>query len=206
MSRNVLEWQDTSLLPDPSELRRYASRIRNAGAFQDFELLRKAEGDTARAAMSFVIQYVDDLDGQMKVEPDPEGYEGSPTHLAYELRASITLMAKTAKVRPDVWQRFVTAGLRAATLLENSMPIEAENAETPAHAAPKSDQDVINEVNDLAGLLLRQDGYDAPEGHLFYVSDNPRAQRAWQRAVEAYELVTGSEVHDALEAVLPDEE
>lgn len=206
LSRNVLEWQSTGRLPDNAELRRYAANLRNAGSFEEGELLRKAEDDAARAAMRFVIKFVEEIDGQLQVTPASEGYEGSAAHLAYELRTSITLMAKTATVRPDVWQRCVTAALRAATLLEKTSP-SAVDLGSPVESSPsKSDQDIVNEVNDLAGLLLRQEGYSAPEGHLFYVSDNPRARKAFERAVEAYELITGTEVHDALLEVLPEGE
>lgn len=205
MSRNVLEWQTTSMLPEEAELRRYAANIRNAGCFEDFELLRKAESDVARAAMHFVISHVEEIDGKMAVAPAPSGYEGSPAHLAYEMRASTALMVKTAKVRPDVWQRHVTAILRSAALLETS-PNATLSPDQVENAGPKTDQQIIDEVNDLAGLLARQAGYEFAEGYLFYISQDARGRNLWQRAVEIYEQIKCTEVHDALQAVLPDAE
>lgn len=205
MSRNILEWRATSLLPDNAELRRYAKNIRNSGQFGEGELLRKAEDEAAQAAMRFVIRFVDEIDGQMETTGTEES-ESSAAGIAHELRSSISLMAKTATVRPDVWQRCATAALRAATLLETVPLASPESEPSEASSSPKSDQAIVDEVNDLAGLLLRQQGYEAPEGHLFYLSDNARAQVAWQRAIEAYELLTGTEVHDALQNVLPEEE
>lgn len=205
MSRNILEWRATSLLPEGAELHRYAKNIRHSGQFGEGELLRRAEDEAAQAAMSFVIRYVDEIDNKLQI-PAAEGLEGSAAHIAYELRSSISLMAKTATVRADIWQRCATAALRAATLLEAVPLASTESEPSEASSSPKSDQEIVDEVNALAGLLLRQQGYEAPEGHLFYLSDNARAQVAWERAVEAYELVTSTEVHDALQNVLPEED
>lgn len=205
MSRNILEWRATSLLPDSAELRRYAKNIPHSGQFGEGELLRKAEDEAAQAAMRFVIRYVDEIDGLLQVAA-AEGHEDSAAHVAYELRSSISLMAKTSTVRADVWQRCATAALRAATLLEKSSTpgVDPTPSETPSSS--KTDQQIVDEVNELAGLMLRQEGYNAPEGHLFYLSDNPRARTAFQRATEAYEMITGTEVHDALLEVLPEGE
>lgn len=71
---------------------------------------------------------------------------------------------------------------------------------------PKSDHQIIEEVNDVARLILGISGvgYTVPED--FKLHDpkyvNPRTRRAWGLAVEIYELITGTEVHDALQTVL----
>lgn len=205
MSRNILEWRATSLLPEGAELHRYAKNIRHSGQFGEGELLRRAEDEAAQAAMRFVIRYVDEIDGQLQVAA-AEGPEGSAAQIAYELRSSISLMARTATVRADVWQRCATAALRAATLLEKTSSPAVDPTPSEISFSSKTDQQIVDEVNDLAALLLRQDGYNMPEGHLFYLSDNPRARTAFQRATEAYEMITGTEVHDALLEVLPEGE
>lgn len=203
-ARNILAWQGTGRLPDGCALEKRAETIRGATNLEVGERLRQAEHETSREALKFVIKYVDEIEANLTVEPAPAGYEGSPAHLAYELRTSIALMASTAKVRPDIWQRHVVAALRAAGLLEKS-PNPTQAPEEADSAGPKTDQQIVDEVNSLAAVIARQHGYEAGEGYLFYISRNPRGQTYWQHAVEAYELITGSEVHDALSAVLPEE-
>lgn len=74
----------------------------------------------------------------------------------------------------------------------------------------KSDHQIVQEVNALAAKLLLNmgTGFVAPDGFKFYAApkDNVRATRAWEQAVEIYESITASEVHDAVQAVLEDEE
>ena len=73
----------------------------------------------------------------------------------------------------------------------------------------KTDRQIIDEVNDLARTMLGYmgTGYTVPENYKFYQPDekNDRILGAWSRAVEVYEKITHSEVHDALQAVLEDE-
>jgi hypothetical protein len=73
--------------------------------------------------------------------------------------------------------------------------------------AKKSDRQIVDEVNDLARTMLRfhSAGYEAPEGHKFYAAKDTRSRKAWQGAVEVYEQITGSEVHDALLCLDDDE-
>lgn len=206
ISKDILEWQSTGFLPDDAPLRRFASNIRNAEQFGDSGLLRRAEDEAARAAMRFVISHAEDIAGQAQVGAVAHAEELSTEDLALELRTTIALMAKTAKMRSDVWQRCATAALRAASILEEARPAEAASEAPDEPSRPKTSQEIVNEVNDLAGLLLRQDGYEAPAGYLHYLSDNPRSRAAFQRAVEAYELITCTEAHDALLEVLPETE
>lgn len=74
--------------------------------------------------------------------------------------------------------------------------------------ARKSDAQIVEEVNDVARMVLGiiGTGYAAPEGHKFYAADEKdvRSRRAWDHAVEIYERVTQSEVQDALLAVEDD--
>lgn len=74
----------------------------------------------------------------------------------------------------------------------------------------KTDREIVEEVNELAAFMLsiQGTGYVAQAGTKFYRADtaNVRATRAWNHAVEAYEQITGSEVSDALQAVLEDED
>lgn len=73
----------------------------------------------------------------------------------------------------------------------------------------KTDRQIIDEVNALAHkmLLFMGTGYKAPDDQKFYLADEKdiRIRGAWDRAVEVYEQITHSEVHDALQAVIEDE-
>lgn len=79
-----------------------------------------------------------------------------------------------------------------------------------AEAAPKTDAQIIAEVNGVARLMLAYlgVGFTAPVGFKFYEAGERdwRARQAWDRAVEVYEWITGTEVHDALIAVREDGE
>lgn len=68
----------------------------------------------------------------------------------------------------------------------------------------KTAHEIVEEVNTLAATMLGflDTGYVAPTGHKFYEATDPRSRAAWQHAVEAYEMVTKSEVLDALMEVI----
>lgn len=68
----------------------------------------------------------------------------------------------------------------------------------------KTDFEIVEEVNDVARMMLAiiGTGYTVPCGYRFYEADSPRARMAWHHAVQVYERITGTEVHDALQAVL----
>jgi hypothetical protein len=89
-------------------------------------------------------------------------------------------------------------------------PAAPETAAATITRPVKTDRQIVDEVNDLARVLLGKQGvtgYRAPGIHRFYgEGQSPRVTRAWADAVEIYELITGSEVHDALQAVLEEEE
>lgn len=78
----------------------------------------------------------------------------------------------------------------------------------------KTDMEIVNEVNALAGILMRQAGYEvlrvsaAPGGRTvvdvpvqYWNHKSPRCQKAWAQAVEIYEHLFATEVHDALLSV-----
>lgn len=74
----------------------------------------------------------------------------------------------------------------------------------------KTEREIIREVNELAHTMLRfqGSGYIVQPDFRFYRADEGdiRSQRAWSQAVEVYELVTKTEVEDALNFVLEEGE
>lgn len=62
----------------------------------------------------------------------------------------------------------------------------------------KSDRQIIDEANELAREFHRQEGYAVMDGFKFYESDHPRAIKAWNMAVIAYEHLTGTDLTDVL--------
>ncbi len=69
----------------------------------------------------------------------------------------------------------------------------------------RSDEQIVMETNALARLMLSEligTGYQAPEGHKFWEAKDPRSQKAWAAAVKAMELITKTEVGDALDNYL----
>ncbi|WP_276122674.1 hypothetical protein [Pararhizobium qamdonense] len=73
----------------------------------------------------------------------------------------------------------------------------------------RTDEQIVMETNDLARLLLSElvgTGYEAPEGHKFWKASDPRSQKAWNAAVKVMELVTKTEVEDALSNYLAEQD
>lgn len=69
----------------------------------------------------------------------------------------------------------------------------------------RTDQQIVDETNDLARHLLNNVmgvGYTVPEGCKFYEATDPRGAMAWQHAVSIMEMITKTEVQDALNSVL----
>jgi hypothetical protein len=70
----------------------------------------------------------------------------------------------------------------------------------------KTAQEIVDEVNDVARIILLEaigTGYEVPDGYRFDRAEGPhgenfRTRKAWAVAVEVYELITKTEVHDAL--------
>nr|USU32973.1 hypothetical protein NG677_04520 [Methylobacterium sp. OTU13CASTA1] len=102
--------------------------------------------------------------------------------------------------------------------LEIALPYKAAALSAAPAARPgdgvervwKTDAEIIAEVNNLAAFMLsiQGTGYRAPEGFKFYEAPDTdiRPVRAWVNAIEAYEMITGTEVRDALLAVQEDQD
>lgn len=61
-----------------------------------------------------------------------------------------------------------------------------------------SDEEIIANANLLAAALYRLRGYQARPGHRFDQATHPHETEAWQGAVVAFALLTGTDVEDAL--------
>ena len=64
----------------------------------------------------------------------------------------------------------------------------------------KTDLEVLKEVNDLTLKLAVVSGWEVTETGMLFMSQNPRVQLFWNVAATAYEHLTATEVHDAVEA------
>lgn len=62
----------------------------------------------------------------------------------------------------------------------------------------KTDRQIIDEANELAREFYRQEGFVVMDGFKFYESSHPRAIKAWNMAVIAYEFLTGTDLTDVL--------
>ena len=63
----------------------------------------------------------------------------------------------------------------------------------------RSPEEIVQQTNQLARLLLSGFGFDSPEDYQFHESDNPRAKMTWQMACMAQSWLTGTDVYDVLE-------
>ena len=62
----------------------------------------------------------------------------------------------------------------------------------------RSDKKIVKQTNQLALGLLRVQGWNMSEGYLCYESTNPRARLAWEMACVAQEILTKTEVVNAM--------
>jgi len=62
----------------------------------------------------------------------------------------------------------------------------------------RTEQEIVDETNDLARIILAQAGYQVPDGHKFYEDADPRSKQSWQRACEIMEHMTATDPNDAL--------
>ncbi len=63
----------------------------------------------------------------------------------------------------------------------------------------RTNKQVVKDANKLARRFASASGWDTTKkGMKFYRSENPRAKHFWNLAVVAYEVITGTEVEDAL--------
>jgi hypothetical protein len=69
----------------------------------------------------------------------------------------------------------------------------------------RTDAEIVAQTNELARQFMRLEGYEAEPGLKFYTAQSPRSNKYWVMACVAQELLTDTEVHDALQTVLEDE-
>lgn len=68
--------------------------------------------------------------------------------------------------------------------------------------APRTDEEIVEQTNELARSLIGLVGYEYPEGLAFWIqSDKPgqsRRRLAWDLACEAQNRLTATDPNDAL--------
>jgi hypothetical protein len=64
--------------------------------------------------------------------------------------------------------------------------------------AVRTDQEIIEQTNELARRFSRLQGYEAPEGHKFYEDGGDHMPCPWLLACVAQEFLTGTDPDDAL--------
>jgi hypothetical protein len=62
----------------------------------------------------------------------------------------------------------------------------------------RTDQEIVEQTNELARRFSRLQGYEAPEGHKFYEDGGDRMPCPWLLACVAQEFLTGTDPDDAL--------
>lgn len=65
----------------------------------------------------------------------------------------------------------------------------------------RTDQEIVDQTNDLARKFALQMQYEMPESYKFYESNNPRAICFWRMACKAQEELTDTDPMDALSAL-----
>lgn len=63
----------------------------------------------------------------------------------------------------------------------------------------KTDQQVIDDCNELASKFCDVFGYEVDGEHEFHLSPNPQMAMMWDLAVTAYEFIEGTDVENALD-------
>ena len=69
----------------------------------------------------------------------------------------------------------------------------------------RTNKEIVDQTNELARIIIGAMGFDIEEDYLFYMSKNTRSQKAWFTACEAQELLTSTDVSEALDEMLDDE-
>lgn len=62
----------------------------------------------------------------------------------------------------------------------------------------KSDKQIVDDCNCLAGRFYSMHGYCVPDGYRFDKAHHPQEKLMWDMAVEAYEHIEGTPVEDCL--------
>lgn len=63
----------------------------------------------------------------------------------------------------------------------------------------RTDQDVVNQTNELARRLYALRGYEVPEGYRFDLATHPHEVECWQGACLAQRMLTLTDPEDALD-------
>jgi hypothetical protein len=63
----------------------------------------------------------------------------------------------------------------------------------------RTDQEIINQTNELARTVYRIHGYVVSSDFKFYLSKHPHELQAWHCACEAQKLLTETDPYDALD-------
>lgn len=66
---------------------------------------------------------------------------------------------------------------------------------------PRTEQQIVDDANELAREFYRIRGYEVPVGYRFDQATHPHEVAAWQQAVYAYDFIQGTDVEDALAQV-----
>lgn len=62
----------------------------------------------------------------------------------------------------------------------------------------RSSQEIVDQTLEIAAVIYNYRGYVASPGFKFYQSKHPHEIGAWIAACEIQELITGTDVYDAL--------
>jgi len=81
---------------------------------------------------------------------------------------------------------------------------EFDATEDPA--GTRTDYEIVKQTLALAREFYAAQGYQAPEGFLFYESKHPQEQCMWALACIAQETLTGTDPEDALALILAERE
>lgn len=68
----------------------------------------------------------------------------------------------------------------------------------PFNVSSMTDQEIVDQANDLAAQFYKAHGYEVPEGYKFHEATHPHEVSMWNMAVLAYEHLTGTDLNDAL--------
>ena len=63
-------------------------------------------------------------------------------------------------------------------------------------------QEIVDQTNEIARIIYKGMGYTSPEGFEFHtetINRHPHEENCWASACEIQELMTGTEVDDAIE-------
>lgn len=69
----------------------------------------------------------------------------------------------------------------------------------------RTDQEILDQTNELAAKICRIYGHSTPVGYRFDIDTNPRGKQAWDAACEAQELLTSTELENVLDNLEDDQ-